>query len=125
MNNPRLLELRPILWTAEIQETIDFYTGILGFECSERNDDWGWASLQRDRVEIMIAKPNAHTPFDRPNFTGSFYIRTDDVDGLWEKIRMRVRIVYEPENFDWGMREFGIYDNNGYLLQFGKDVSEN
>ncbi|MFN5228579.1 MAG: hypothetical protein ACK5Q3_18600 [Planctomycetota bacterium] len=26
------------------------------------------------------------------------------------------------EDFDYGMREFAIYDNNGYLLQFGQSL---
>lgn len=25
------------------------------------------------------------------------------------------------ENFDYGMREFAVYDNNGYLLRFGQE----
>jgi len=24
---------------------------------------------------------------------------------------------------DWGMREFAIYDNNGYMLQFGQEIA--
>lgn len=55
------LALRPILWTNQLNETVQFYTNILGFTCHEKNDDWG-------------------------------------------------------------MREFAIYDNNGYLLQFGQEV---
>jgi len=30
------------------------------------------------------------------------------------------RVCYPIENFAYGMREFAIYDNNGYLLQFGE-----
>ena len=26
------------------------------------------------------------------------------------------------ENFDWNMREFAIYDNNSYMIQFGQDL---
>ncbi|NHQ72651.1 bleomycin resistance family protein, partial [Elizabethkingia miricola] len=29
---------------------------------------------------------------------------------------------YNIEDFPWQMREFAIYDNNGYILQFGQDV---
>jgi len=28
-------------------------------------------------------------------------------------------VVYPIESFDYGMREFAIRDNNGYILQFG------
>jgi catechol 2,3-dioxygenase-like lactoylglutathione lyase family enzyme len=119
----KFISLRPMIWTEDFQETIEFYSGQLGFTCQERNDDWGWASLQRDDVEIMIAKPNEHAGFERPNFTGSFYIRTDNVDGLWEEFKDRHRLVYEIENFEWNMREFAIYDNNGYIIQFGQEIN--
>ena len=29
----------------------------------------------------------------------------------------------EIETFEWGMREFAIYDNNGYVLQFGQETT--
>ncbi|MGC4021651.1 MAG: VOC family protein [Cyclobacteriaceae bacterium] len=119
----KLTALRPILWTEKLKESIDFYTNILGFTCGEQNDDWGWASLFRDDVEIMLAKPNAHMPFEAPTFTGSFYINTDSVDELWESLNTKAKVVYEIETFDWQMREFAIYDNNGYIIQFGQDVS--
>jgi hypothetical protein len=53
-----------------------------------------WATLRRDGVELMIATPNEHLPFTTPKLA----------------------------NFDYGMREFAVYDNNGYLLQFGTPV---
>lgn len=115
-------ELRPILYTEKINETIDFYAGVLGFTCDEKNDDWGWASLHRDNVEIMIAKPNSHLHFEKPVFTGSIYITTDNVDKLWETLKEKTKLVYEIENFDWQMREFAIYDNNGYIIQFGQEL---
>lgn len=115
--------LRPILWTDKFDETIEFYVSTLGFTCAERNDDWGWAQLNRDSVELMLAIPNEHAEFTGTKFTGSFYINVDDVDGLWEHVREKARICYEPATFDWGMYEFAIYDNNGYLLQFGCEIT--
>lgn len=113
----------PMIWTEEIQETVDFYVNHLQFICGERSDEWGWAALHRDQCEIMIAKPNEHTPFEKPLFTGTFYIRVDDVDALWNQLEDTVKICYEIHNFDWGMREFAIFDNNGYMLQFGQDLN--
>jgi len=42
----------------------------------------------------MIALPNAHVPFEKPAFAGSFYFNPDDVDALWESLRDRVTIVW-------------------------------
>jgi hypothetical protein len=61
----------------------------------------------------MLAKPNAHTPFHKSLFTGLLYIKTDQINELWANLHTQVRLCYPKENFDWGMREFAIYDNNG------------
>lgn len=116
--------IRPMLWTNELKETIAFYVNVLGFKCGEYNEDWGWAALHKDDCEIMLAKPNEHIPFEKPMFTGSFYFNVDAVDELWNAIKDKCKICYEIENFEWGMREFAVYDNNGYLLQFGQEINE-
>lgn len=113
--------LRPILWTDNMDETIGFYTQILGFTLMGRNDEWQWASLKKDDVQIMLSQND----YEKPNgigFTGSFYFNVDDVDDLWEDLKAKAKVCYEIETFEWEMREFAIYDNNGYLLQFGQPV---
>ena len=52
--------LRPMLWTNQLIESIDFYVNVLGFTCNEFSEEWQWASLQNEDVSIMLAKPNAH-----------------------------------------------------------------
>jgi catechol 2,3-dioxygenase-like lactoylglutathione lyase family enzyme len=121
---PKLSDLRPMLYTADLDATIEFYIGMLGFTCDERNDEWGWASLSRDRVALMIAKPNAHTPFEKSAFTGSFYFNIDDVEALWSALKDKVNICYALDTFEYGMREFAVYDNNGYVLQFGQPTHD-
>lgn len=111
-----------MMWTNKLQETIEFYTNVLGFCCDEQNDAWGWASLHRDDVEIMLARPNAHAPFEKPVFTGSFYINVQDVDAVWNELKDKSTLCYGIDNFEYGMREFAIYGNNGYLLQFGQEI---
>lgn len=120
----KLNYLRPMIYTDQMQETLDFYTRILGFTLGEYNEEWGWASLQLDEVGIMVARPNEHTPFDKPSFTGSLYINTDDVDYWWERLKDKVRLCYDIDNFEYEMREFAFFDNNGYLLQYGTDISK-
>ena len=119
----KINELRPMLWTEDLGGTIDFYTNILGFTCHKRNDGCGWASLGLDDVWIMLALPNAHTPYDKIGFTGSFYFTTDDVDAMWAKLKDKAKVCYGIEDFEYGMRELAIYDNNGYMLQFGQEIS--
>ena len=114
--------LRPIMYTEDLDATIAFYCDILGFTCHARDDEWKWASLGKDDVAIMLAAPNAHTEYDKIGFTGSFYFTTDDVEALWQELKDKAKVCYDIETFPWGMREFAIYDNNGYTLLFGQDV---
>lgn len=119
----QFLYLRPILYCSDLSASVEFYQHMLGFTCMERNEDWGWASLQKDMVEIMLARPNAHTPFTKANFTGSLYINVSNVEEAWEKLKNSARICYPIENFEWQMREFAIYDPDGYIIQFGEPVN--
>lgn len=118
----KLREIRPIIKTRQWKETIAFYEQ-LGFNCNAYDEDWGWAALGRDDIEIMVALPQDNDRFEAPVFTGSFYFIVDNgIDGLWDAFRDKAKICYEPETFEYGMREFAIYDNNGYLLQFGESA---
>lgn len=112
-----------MIWSKHLRETVAFYTDKLGFTCDEMSEEWGWASLSKDGVGLMVAKPNSEMPFEEPLFTGSIYISTDDVDGLWEKLKDEVSLAYGLEDFEYGMREFAIYDNNGYMIQLGQEIS--
>lgn len=112
-----------MLWTENLKESIAFYSNILGFTCKEYNEDWQWAALYINEIELMLAAPNAHTNYDKIGFTGSFYFEVDDVETLWNQLKNEVEIVYDLETFSWGMKEFAIKDNNGYMLQFGQNIN--
>lgn len=62
---------------------------MLGFECAERMD--AWELLKKDEVELMISLPNEHEPFEKPQFTGSFYFHATDIDVLWNQLKEKKR----------------------------------
>ncbi|RYZ22039.1 MAG: bleomycin resistance family protein [Chitinophagaceae bacterium] len=117
----KLTELRPMLWVPDLRAAVNWYVDRLGFTEGEYSVEWQWASLHRDGIGIMLARPNAHTPYDGPKYTGSFYLRTDDVEGWWQRLKDSADIVYPIETFDWGMREFAIRDLNGFMIQIGQE----
>src|SRR4029434_8914287 len=53
----------------------------------------------------MLAGPNPHEGDKAPAFTGSLYFHTDDVDGLWQRLKDKARICYPIDNFEYVMRE--------------------
>lgn len=114
----------PVIWTKNLEESIGFYTHILGFSLVDANVESQWALLEIDKVQIMLTLPNEHAKINNICFSGSFYFNIDDVDELWKDLNTITKICYKIETFEWGMREFAIYDNNGYILQFGQAVDE-
>ena len=94
-----LQEITPMLRTKNLKNSVEFYTALLGFQCEAFNEEWGWASVKQNNLSIRFASPNAHEPFDKPTFTGSLYLRCDNVDVLWEQLKDKVKICYPIENF--------------------------
>jgi uncharacterized glyoxalase superfamily protein PhnB len=115
-----LLEVTPMLTVTSISDAISFYTTVLGFQTVSSAE--GWACLRLDQVEIMFALPNEHLAFTRPVMTGSLYFKTDQVEALWLRLKSQCAVEYPLEDFEYGMREFAIRDNSGYLLQFGQEL---
>ena len=115
----RVEAMTPMLRSWDIARAIAFYE-TLGFASVMQGD--GFAALARDGFEIMLSAPNAHEGDVAPAFTGSLYLRVDDVEAAWAAYGALGRLCYPIETFDYGMREFAIYDLDGYLIQFGQPV---
>jgi catechol 2,3-dioxygenase-like lactoylglutathione lyase family enzyme len=112
--------LDPILITEDMDRSVSFYVEVLGFTC--RGHTPVYSDLIRDQVRIMLGAPNAHEEWNGPKFTGQLYIELDtpaEVDALWARVKDRVEAIYAPDDFEYGMREFGIRDDSGYHLAFG------
>lgn len=111
-----------MLGTLNLRRTIKFYKDNLDFECcgmypDEQNP--GWASLWNGEVEI------AFSSYDKkPSMTGTIYLYVENVAEVWKRLKDKVEIVYPLKDFDYGMREFGIKDCNGYILHIGENIEE-
>ena len=123
----KLRGLIPMLETNDLKASIKFYSETLGFTCDgvfPSEENFSWASLSKDDVIIMLTARSPHSNEEKAVMTGSLYMYPDDVDEAWYQLKDKAEVSYEIENFDYGMREFGILDPNGYLLQFGQDIKE-
>lgn len=128
---PELKYLSPILWTKDLQETIEFYTDTLGF--SAQSNFPNFVSLSRGHVEIMFVVPQDDSEagevdepfFPRPLLTGSLYINVKHVDQLWEEFEDKAEVLSPLCDREYWMRDFSIRDNNGYELVFGESIPYN
>ena len=111
------------LSTEDVARSVKFYVEQLGFTCTLQLE--GFARVRLGAANIMLGQPNAHLPWQGPHFTGSIYLAVDNVDDLWESLKTRARIVYPIETMEYGVREFGLLDDNGYQLSFAQHVAAN
>ena len=118
-----LKQITPMLWVDDVRATIDYYVTTFGFDEANYVEDMGWGVVEKHDIKIMFTKPIQHMPYEKPQFTGSLYLRTDGVDAWWSFLKDRANIFYPIEDFTYGMREFAIKDCNGYILQFGEDIT--
>ncbi|MDT3380608.1 VOC family protein [Labrys neptuniae] len=109
------------LSTEDIQRSVKFYVEQLGFTCTLQLESF--ARVRLGAADILLAHPNTHLPWQGPKFTGSIYLDVDNVDELWESLKTRAPIAYPIETMEYGVREFGLLDDNGYQLSFAQHVA--
>jgi len=120
-----------MLLAYDMQETMSFYTDILGFHVTNTMDDpVQWCALEKDGAEMMFmwaGPPHEHEPGEEHDHTlgipGVIYFRPDDVKALHESIVGRWPMCEELSVRAHGMLEFAVLDPNGYRLRFGERAS--
>ena len=112
--------LVPALLVRDMGETLEFYRR-LGFRrtgCHPAESSPTWAEVERDSVTLQFhTDPPSGTP-PTPVCSGTFYLFPASVMELAEEFRGKVEFAWGPEVMDYGMREFGVQDPNGYYLAF-------
>ncbi len=112
--------LVPSLLVRDLRETLEFYA-LLGCESRAANFDpvsSTWAEVSRDGITLQLYTEPPHGTPDSPVMSGTLYIYPENVLALAEEWRGKVPFAWAPEVMDYGMREFGLRDPNGYYLAF-------
>jgi catechol 2,3-dioxygenase-like lactoylglutathione lyase family enzyme len=105
----------PSLFVPDVKTAADFYAEKLGFKTAFL---WGeptaMAGMNIGSVQIFLEQGN-------PSPDGcSIYFVVGNADELYEFHRAnRVEIVVEPDDRDYGLRDYRIRDLNGYEISFG------
>ena len=111
----------PSLLVADMRRTLEFYVEKLGFTQTgfyPIESDPEWTEVRRDDVAIHFYTEPLHGTKIAPTFSGTVYFYPESVAALAEELRDKVRFEWGPEVLEYGMREFGIRDPNGYYLAF-------
>ena len=126
-----LTSIWPSFIVANLETSVSFYVGKLGFEVRHigPDDDPYWAIVGRDNVSIMLkavaadVKPipnhgrHEWAPWDA-------YIYTVDPDTLFDEYDSnKVSFIKPIHDSSDNLRGFEIKDADGYVLFFGRPVS--
>ena len=117
----------PILPSRDLRETLAFYER-LGFENrGAPPEEWDYLIIGRGDLYLhFFAMPE----IDPLTTISSCYLFVDDAASVYEEWRTGVdpdeatgsRIV-QPEDTDYGMREFAVVDRSGNLIRVGSPVT--
>ena len=127
--NP-FIDLVPMLMCADVQASIRFYTDVLGFEVTGRDDDVGasgFASLANGRARLMLASgtyvPKA-AKVDGSYPQSNYYFYIDNAEGLRQAVLDRGWQATACVKRFYGLLEFEVVDPEGHVLLFGQDLLE-
>jgi uncharacterized glyoxalase superfamily protein PhnB len=111
----------PVLKGSDMQKAVTFYTGVLGFTVAWRaaNDGGGENCMLQAGAARLLLSTGSHLG-DKPQFTGTLYFHMAGVHEFFERIKDQVEIVWPLETMDYGQKEFGIRDGDGYTLAFAE-----
>lgn len=126
-----LKTLTPNLMVNDVEETIEFYTDVLGFTLLMTVPETGkldWAMVKRNDVVIMFQSKKSLTS-ELPRLKGekpggglTFYIKVDRITELHEELyHNEVEIISDLESTFYDTIEFSIVDLNGYVLTFSEE----
>ena len=113
----RLCKAIPLFASLDMDESAAFYRDKLGFEVRAQYGD-DYLIMSRDEV-ILNFWP---CKLRRIAENTSAYFNVENIDALYADLKPRGARMTEPETFDYGMREFHVWDCHGNLLRFGEPV---
>ena len=135
----------PNLMVEDVAATARFYIDILGFDLVVAIADMhkgmaegnvimqlsdgltlDWANVKGEGAAFMF-QSRSSLETELPVMKGmsigasqTLYIRRDNIDEQYEMLRKKVEVIQEPIDKFYGMREWYLRDNNGYVLCFGQ-----
>lgn len=124
-----LFSAAPTFLVADVGGTARWYAQNLGFRIAGHfpdNEPYGYASVQRDGVELMLLRLDGYRKPDlsarRPEGCWDAYVRMSGVRGLYEQMKGKPFIQMPLKKQRYGDWEFEVRDPNGYILVFGGDA---
>lgn len=130
-NNPHFLSLTPNLMVKNVNNTVEFYRNILGFNLLAsvpEKGDYNWALIGRDDIVLMLENETSlkaeYSQLSTQNNPTSFtlFIKVNQIASLYKDLQNKAPVVKKLHTTFYNMQEFAIEDCNGVILVFAEPV---
>lgn len=122
--------LTPNMGVKSVNETVKFYTEVLGFKLIvsvPESGEFVFAIIGAGNVTLMFQElgslkeeyPELNDVPNRGVFT--FYVKMKNKNDLYEKVKNTNHLVKAMNVTPYGAEEFAIRDNNGFILTIAED----
>lgn len=120
------------LMVENVEKTIKFYEEVLGFSVIEsvpsEEGTLQFSIVYKDEAIIMFQEkenfikeyPILDTESVKPSI--SLFITVDNLDEIYSDISSKTELLIDKHKTPYGMHEFAIADNNGYVITIAEKV---
>jgi uncharacterized glyoxalase superfamily protein PhnB len=104
----------------DVLRSVEHYRDVLGFKVEfTYGEPTFYAGVERDNVDIHLQAANQTK---RQPGQGAVNVFVTDVDALYQELKSRgARVLNEPKDYPYGMRDFDVNDLDGNHLCFGME----
>jgi len=95
---------------------------VLGFQRDFGDGSDGWSFLSRDGFKVRLGEcPDEKPAGELGDHAYFVYLTVEGLDQLHQEFCARgARVISEPEDQPWGLREFSIRTPDGHRMRFGE-----
>lgn len=129
MGKAKITGSAQIFLVKDVNKSADYYRDKMGFECTLLGEPTQFCIAARDNQHLMLAQAddsgNAVAKAKVIDDMWHTYFWVDDIDALYVELDQRgVIIDYGLHVANYGVKEFGIKDIDGYEIAFGQIVKQ-
>lgn len=126
----QLHQMKMMLATGDMDETITFYQDVLGFALGDKFESSGeisWCEMTLGDTALMFTQHETHTnePEARDQFAQTtIVLYVGNVEAIYENL-VNQDISVSPRRVTfYGMKEFDFQDPTGYTILIGQPTTE-
>ena len=126
MNEVIIRFANPVVFVKDIETSKKFYEELIGLKIVQ---DANVFILFQDHFSIHQAREVVSTIFGADKegtlqFQGRnnllLYFESDDLEGMFSKLKDHVELIHPIQEQAWGQRVFRFYDPDGHLVEIGE-----